>query len=70
MDLDLYTNSHDLLCLEALTTLRILQIVGEHYATSNLNAVLTGIGPRLTTLTLHWMTNVDLNDILMLCQSL
>jgi hypothetical protein len=70
MDLDLTTNSHDLSCLAALTTLRVLRIVGGDYATSNLNAVLTGTGLTLADLTLELMVNVNLHDIVTLCQSL
>jgi hypothetical protein len=66
MDLHLAINSVDVSCLAALTTLRNLRIVGGDYATSNLNAVLTGIGPSLTDLTLDSMYNVNLHDIVTL----
>jgi hypothetical protein len=70
MDLDLGRNSNDLSCLAALTTLRNLRLQVGDYATSNLNAVLTGIGPSLTDLTLHLMYKVNLHDIVTLCHSL
>jgi hypothetical protein len=70
MCLDLYTNSHDLSCLAALTTLSILRLERGVYAKSNLYAVLYSIGPRLTVLTLDSMDNVNLHDIVTLCHSL
>jgi hypothetical protein len=60
----------DLSGLAALTALRTLLIVGADYAESNLKAVLTRIGPRLTDLTLNQIRRVNLQDIVMLCPSL
>jgi hypothetical protein len=69
-DLHLSTTSGDLSGLAALITLRTVTLAATDYATSNLNTVLTGIGPRLTKLTLDKMTNVILQDIVTLCQFL
>jgi hypothetical protein len=70
MDLDLCRYSNDLSCLAALTTLRNLRLQKGDYATSNLNAVLTGIGPSLNDLILYSMEKVNLHDIVTLCHSL
>jgi hypothetical protein len=69
-NLKLGTVTVDLSGLTTLTALSTLRVsVGDH-ATSNLNSVLTAIGPRLTDLTLNLSTHVNLQDIAMLCPSL
>jgi hypothetical protein len=60
----------DLSGLADLTTLRTVRLSGGDYARCNLNAVLTGIGSRLTDLTLSVITHVDLQDIVTLCPTL
>jgi hypothetical protein len=69
-NLDIYEISGNLSDLAALPTLRTVRIEGGDYAMSNVSDVLTGTGPRLTDLTLQWMMNVNLHDIVTLCQSL
>jgi hypothetical protein len=59
----------DLSSLLALTTSRTLKIAGIN-VTYNLNAVLTGIGPRLTQLSLIEFVRVNLQDIVTLCPTL
>jgi hypothetical protein len=56
--------------LTALTELRALEISHGDYVTSNLNAVLTGIGPNLIQLKLDSIKNVNLRDIVTFCPSL
>jgi hypothetical protein len=60
----------DLSSLAALIALRTLNITNVDYAIYNLNAVLTSIGPRLTRVSLNWIENVNLQDIVTLCPSL
>jgi hypothetical protein len=69
-NLDIDTTTGDMSALAALTTLRTVEIIWVDYAVYNLNAVLTGIGPRLSDLTLTWVTRVNLQDIVTLCPSL
>jgi hypothetical protein len=57
----------DLSGLAALTTLHTVRISYGDYVTRNMNAVLTGIGPRLTDLTLNYIKNVNLHDIVTVC---
>jgi hypothetical protein len=67
LDIQVHSTHLDLSGLATLTTLRTVRISGEHYVTHNLNAVLTGIGPRLTDLTLKDIDSVNLQDIVTLC---
>jgi Leucine-rich repeat (LRR) protein len=60
----------DLSGLAVLTTLRTVIISNGHYVRNNLNAALSGIGPRLTNLTLRYIDSVNLQDIVTLCQLL
>jgi hypothetical protein len=69
-NLDIISSTVDLSGLTALTALRSLYVSFTDYATSNLNAVLTGIVPRLISLTLCDISNVNLQDIVSLCPSL
>jgi hypothetical protein len=66
LDIQVFGSGVDLSSLAALTTLRNLTIVWVN-VTSNVNTVLTGIGPRLTDLTLKHIKSVDLQDIVTLC---
>jgi hypothetical protein len=60
----------DLSDLTAWTELRNLEISYGDIPTINLNAILTGIGDKLTELKLEMDTHVNLLDILTLCKSL
>jgi hypothetical protein len=68
--LDLYTIPRNLLFVIFLTKLRNLEITNADYGASKLNAVVMGVGSRLTELTLSLISNVDLQDILRMCVSL
>jgi hypothetical protein len=67
LDIIVYGTPLDLSGLAALTTLRTVRFSHGNYVTRNMNAVLTGIGPRLTDLTLESVKNVNLQDIVTLC---
>jgi hypothetical protein len=69
-NLNIWVNTRNLSGLAALTTLRNVTISWGDYATFKLNTVLNGIGPGLTDLTLYWIINVNIKDILTLCPSL
>jgi hypothetical protein len=69
-NLDITTIIGDLSSLAVLTSLRTVRISRTDYVTSNVNAVLTGVGRRLTELALTWVTRVNLQDIVTLCPSL
>jgi hypothetical protein len=56
--------------LTAWTELRTLDITRGLCPTFNMNAILAGIGHRLTALKLSDVTSVDLHDIVTLCESL
>jgi hypothetical protein len=62
-----YLTPVDLSGLTPLTTLRTVRISTGYYDACNLNAALTGIGPRLTDLTLRSVKRVNLRDIVTLC---
>jgi hypothetical protein len=68
--LEVYNIPGDLSSLTVLTSLHSLEIAKGHYGLSNLNAVLTGIGHRLTSLTLILIVNVNLQEIVTLCPRL
>jgi hypothetical protein len=76
IDVPVYRPSLELSDLAALTTLRTVRILGKYYISSqryityNLHAILTGIGPRLTDLTLDSFDRVKLQDIVTLCPAL
>jgi hypothetical protein len=67
LDIHLYRTPLDLPGLTTLTTLHTMRISGGHYVMCNPNAFLTGIGFRLTDLTLRSMESVNLQDIITLC---
>jgi hypothetical protein len=69
-NLDIETVIGDMSALAALTTLRTVRISHHDYVISNLIAVLTGVGSKLTELTLSLVTRVNLQDIVTLCPSL
>jgi hypothetical protein len=68
--LELNPPAGNLSSLTALTELRRLEVSHGDYVTSNLNAVLTGIGPNLIQLILESIKDVNLRDIVTLCPSL
>jgi hypothetical protein len=65
-----YTYNQDLTNLTALTRLVNLRIEYANYETCNLNAVLIGMGHRLSELCLRAVENVNMADIVKLCSSL
>jgi hypothetical protein len=60
----------DLSGVTAWTELRTLEISYGDCPTFNLNAILTGVGHKLTELTLAMVTSLNLQDIVTLCKSL
>jgi hypothetical protein len=56
--------------ITAWAELRTVQILMGNYLTFNMNAVLTGIGHKLTELKLAWVSNVNLQDIITLGKSM
>jgi hypothetical protein len=67
LDIQVLGTGVDLSGLAAVTTLRTVKISSEFNARHNLNAVLTGIGPRLTDLNLLFFDSVNLQNIVTLC---
>jgi hypothetical protein len=60
----------DLSAVSAWTELRTLDIINGDCPTFNLNAILTGVGHNLTELTLAYVRNLNLQDMITLCTSL